>query len=191
MSKAKKEQHSPRTVGAHFASVQRDIGGQLMTTLKACIQAYTVENKAEYTEMVEGYGEQVAGLYDKNTAKVRKSEFKKIVDHASTQETRQDLFNIIDNYESVQKLASDLRKLEKGTAKVNDEGKVEKVKTDSESAESDGESQDSAVTIEVGMSQPAMIEALELIMQAAYDQGFMKAADLIQQAMTSLGRGEK
>lgn len=185
---AKKEQHSPRTVGAHFASVQRDIGGQLMTTLKACIQAYSVDNKAEYTEMIEGYGEQVNGLYDKNTAKVRKSEFKKIVDHASTQETRQTLFNIIDNYESVQKLASDLRKLEKGTATVNEDGKVEKVaveKEESESAESD------IVTIEASMSQPSMIEALELIMQAAFDQGYTKASDLIQQAMTSIGRGEK
>jgi hypothetical protein len=40
--------------------------------------SYTVENKAEYESMVEGYGTQAKALYNANTAKVRKSEFKKI-----------------------------------------------------------------------------------------------------------------
>jgi hypothetical protein len=30
-----------------------------------------------------------------------------------------------------------------------------------------------------------------LIMQSAYDAGYVKAADLIQQAMASIGKGEK
>jgi t-SNARE complex subunit (syntaxin) len=115
MSKAKQakpitsETPTPEALGASFAIEQHNVNGALLNTLKTIISAYTVENKAEFEAMVEGYGTQAKSLYNANTAKVRKSEFKKICDHASTQETRQTLFNIIDNYESVQSLVKDLR----------------------------------------------------------------------------------
>lgn len=183
---SKKHQHSPQAVGAHFAQVQKDIGGKLMETLKQAVGAYTVGQQAEYAAMVEGYGEQVNSLYDKNTAKVRKSEFKKVADHASKQETRQALFNIIDGYSSVQKLAADLRKLEKGTAELDEQGNIKPVKQDKP------EQEETRETVELVVdSQPAMIEALEVIMQSAYDAGYLKAAELIQHAMSSIGRGEK
>ena len=185
--------HAPEAIGAHFASIQADNGKTLIQTLKQCIQAYTLENKAEYTAMIEGYGTQVKSLYDANTAKTRKSEFKKVIDHASEHESRQTLFNVIDSYDSVQKLVKDLRALESGKAIVNEEGKVEKVKA--EKAESDSEEEGNS---EVTSSQQVMLdtkdgllEALEAIMTSAYDQGYANASDLIQQAMASIGRGEK
>jgi hypothetical protein len=184
--------HAPEAIGAHFASVQADNGKTLIQTLKQCVQAYTLENKAEYTAMIEGYGAQCKTLYDANTAKTRKSEFKKVIDHASEQETRQVLFNVIDSYDSVQKLVKDLRALESGKALVNDEGKVEKVKT--EKPEGETEEGNSGVTenqkINLG-SKEGLLEALEAIMTSAYDQGYANASELIQQAMASIGRGEK
>lgn len=186
------EVHSPEAIGAHFASVQADNGKTLIQCLKECIQAYTLENKAEYTAMIEGYGAQCKTLYDANTAKTRKSEFKKVIDHASEQESRQVLFNVIDQYDSVQKLVKDLRALESGKAQVNEEGKVEKVKT--EKTEGDIEEGNSEVTtstqVDIG-SKDGLIEALETLMQAAYEQGYANASELIQQAMASIGRGEK
>ncbi len=187
--------HSPKAVGAHFASVQATIGGELIKTLKACIIAYTTAHKAEYNEMVEGYGEQAKALYDANTAKTRKSEFKKVVDHASQDDTRQDLVNIIDSYDSVQRLVKDLRALESGKAVINDEGKVEKVK--SEKAEGEAEEGNSEVTTDETKplqfdlaTKAGMIEALEVIMHAAHAAGFTKASDIIIQAQASIGRGE-
>lgn len=188
MTKKTKETVTPRALGAAFASEQANVNGALLQTLKQAIGAYTVENGAEYVEMVEGYGEQAKGLYNANTAKVRKSEFKKVIDHASKQETRQVLFNIIDTYESVQGLVKDLRALENGSKTIDDEGNVTKAAKDETES---GDTETETVTIEVGMSQPSMIEALELIMQSAYDAGYLKAADLLQQAMSSIGKGEK
>ena len=186
------EVHPPESIGAHFASVQADNGKTLIQVLKQCIQAYTLENKAEYTAMVEGYGAQVKGLYDANTAKTRKSEFKKVIDHASEHESRTSLFNIIDQYDSVQKLVKDLRALESGKAVVNGEGKVEKVKaekTEGETEEGNSEvTEDQKINLE---SKEGLLEALEAIMTSAYDQGYATASDLIQQAMASIGRGEK
>jgi len=180
---------TPRTLGAAFASEQAAIGVKLIDTLKQTISAYTVDQPAELAELIEGYGEQVKGLYNANTAKVRKSEFKKVVDHAGKTETRKVLFNIVDNYDSVQALVKDLRGLESGSKVIDEEGKVAKVaKPDSEETETE---ETETVTIEAGMSQPSMIEALELIMQSAYDAGYVKASDLIQQAMSSIGKGEK
>lgn len=181
---------TPRTLGAAFASEQAAIGAKLIDTLKQTISAFSVDQPAELAELVEGYGEQVKGLYNANTAKVRKSEFKKVVDHASKAETRKTLFNIVDNYDSVQALVKDLRGLESGSKVINEEGKIAKAeKPESEDTEQSEDNE--TVTIEVGMSQPSMIEALELIMQSAYDAGYVKAADLIQQAMASIGKGEK
>ena len=183
----KREKHSPQAIGAHFANIQASMGGELIKVLTQTIQAYTAGQEAEYTAMVEGYGEQANAVFNKATAKVRKSEFKKVADHASKQETRNDLMNIIGNYDSVQKLVSDLRKLEKGTAEIDEEGKVKPVKQDKPEQE-----EETRETVELVVdSQPAMIEALEVIMQSAYDAGYLKAADLIQQAMASIGRGEK
>lgn len=182
---------SPESIGAHFASVQADNGKTLIQCLKECIQAYTLENKAEYTAMIEGYGAQCKTLYDANTAKTRKSEFKKVIDHASEQKTRQVLFNVIDQYDSVQKLVKDLRMLESGKAQVNDEGKVEKVKTEKPEGETEGNSQvTEGQQVDIG-SKDGLIEALETLMQAAYEQGYATASELIQQAMASIGRGEK
>jgi len=189
MAKKQTEQVTPRAIGAAFASEQANVNGKLLQTLKQAIGAFTVEHQAEYVEMVEGYGEQAKGLYNANTAKVRKSEFKKVIDHASKQETRKTLFNIIDTYESVQSLVKDLRALENGSKVIDEEGKITKAeKTESEKSESE---ETETVVIESGMSQPSMIEALELIMQSAYDAGYIKAADLLQQAMASIGKGEK
>lgn len=185
MSKKPKDEASPQAIGAHFATVQQSIGGELIKTLKQCISAYTVEHQAEYVEMVNGYGEQAKTLYDANTAKTRKSEFKKVIDHASAQETRRTLFNMIDDYDSVQKLVKDLRALESGKAKLDENGKLEKIKQEKPETETV-----ESVTMAID-SQPGMIEALEAIMQSAYDAGYLKAADLIQQAMASIGRGEK
>ena len=193
MSKKPKstEVHSPEAIGAHFASVQADNGKTLIQCLKECIQAYTLENKAEYTAMVEGYGAQCKALYDANTAKTRKSEFKKVIDHASEKETRQTLFNVIDQYDSVQKLVKDLRALESGKAVVNDEGKVEKVKTEKPEGDTEGNLQvTEGQQVDIG-SKTGLIEALETLMQAAYEQGYANASELIQQAMASIGRGEK
>ena len=137
--------------------------------------------------MLEGYGEQANSLYDKATAKVRKSELKKILDHASKQETRQQLFTILPSFSSVQALAAALRKLEKGTAELDEQGNIKPVKQDKPEQE-----EETRETVELVVdSQPAMIEALEVIMQSAYDAGYLKAAELIQQAMSSIGRGEK
>ena len=185
------EVHSPEAIGAHFASIQADNGKTLIQTLKQCIQAYTLENKAEYTAMVEGYGAQAKSLYDANTAKTRKSEFKKVIDHASEQETRQTLFNVIDQYDSVQKLVKDLRMLESGKALVNDEGKVEKVKTEKPEGETEGNSEVTESHQVMLDTKEGLLEALETIMTSAYDQGYATASDLIQQAMASIGRGEK
>lgn len=186
------EVHSPESIGAHFASVQADNGKTLIQVLKQCVQAYTIENKAEYTAMIEGYGAQCKALYDANTAKTRKSEFKKVIDHASEQETRQVLFNVIDQYDSVQKLVKDLRALESGKALVNEEGKVEKVKTEkAESETDDGHSQVTESHQVMLDTKEGLLEALEAIMTSAYDQGYATASDLIQQAMASIGRGEK
>lgn len=194
MSKAKQqstEVNSPEAIGAHFASVQADNGKTLLKVLTECIQAYTVENKAEYAAMVEGYGTQAKSLYDANTAKTRKSEFKKIIDYASAQETRASLFNIIGNYDSVQGLVRDLRALEKGTAQVNEEGKVEKVKAekDTEGASSEVTEDDKPLALNL-TSKAGMVEALEVIMHAAHASGFTKASDLILQAQAAIGRGE-
>lgn len=186
--KKPKEPITPRSIGAAFANEQASIGAKLIDTLKQTISAYSVDQPAELAELVEGYGEQVKGLYNANTAKVRKSEFKKVVDHASKTETRKALFNIIDGYDSVQSLVRDLRGLESGSKVIDESGKV----TKAEKSEADkAEETDETITIEAGMSQPSMIEALELIMQEAHAQGYVKAADLIQQAMASIGRGEK
>ncbi len=186
--------HSPKAVGAHFASVQASIGGELIKTLKACIIAYTTAHKAEYAEMIEGYGEQAKSLYDANTAKTRKSEFKKVVDHASDDETRTNLVNIIDQYDSVQRLVKDLRALESGKALVNDEGKVEKVKAEKAEGEAEGNSQvteGEAKPLQFDLATKAgLIDALEIIMTAAHASGFTKASDLIMQAQASIGRGE-
>lgn len=184
--------HSPEAIGAHFASVQADNGKTLLKVLSECIQAYTVENRAEYEAMVEGYGTQAKSLYDANTAKTRKSEFKKVIDHASAQETRANLFNIIGNYDSVQGLVRDLRALEKGTAQVNEDGKVEKIKAEKVEGE-EGNLQvtedDKPLALNL-TSKAGMVEALEIIMHAAHASGFTKASDLILQAQAAIGRGE-
>lgn len=184
--------HSPEAIGAHFASVQADNGKTLLKVLSECIQAYTVENRAEYEAMVEGYGTQAKSLYDANTAKTRKSEFKKVIDHASAQETRANLFNIIGNYDSVQGLVRDLRALEKGTAQVNEDGKVEKIKVEKAEGEdntSSEENEEKPLQFNLA-SKSGMVEALEIIMHAAHASGFTKASDLILQAQAAIGRGE-
>lgn len=186
MSK-KQQQVSPAAIGAHFAQVQKDMGGKLMETLRQAVCEYAAGQEAEYKAMIEGYGEQALSLYEKGTAKTRKSEFKRVADAAAKSETRQTLLTIMPSYSSVQKLAADLRKLEKGTAEIDEEGKVKPVKQDKPEQE-----EETRETVELVIdSQPAMIEALEVIMQSAYDAGYLNAADLIQQAMASIGRGEK
>ena len=86
----------------------------------------------------------------------------------------------------MQALAAALRKLEKGTAELDEQGNIKPVKQDKP------EEEETRETVELVIdSQPAMIEALEVIMQSAYDAGYLKAAELIQQAMSSIGRGEK
>jgi glycerol-3-phosphate O-acyltransferase len=164
------------------------MGGKLMETLRQAVCEYAAGQEAEYKAMIEGYGEQALSLYEKGTAKTRKSEFKRVADAAAKSETRQTLLTIMPSYSSVQKLAADLRKLEKGTAEIDEEGKVKPIKA--EKAEGEGETEGEEVVVKVD-SQPAMIDTLEKVMQAVYDAGYLKAADLIQQAMASIGRGEK
>lgn len=181
MSKVKKtETMTPETLGASFAVQQADVNGQLLKSLKAIIGTYTVENKAEYEAMIEGYGTQCKALYNANTAKVRKSEFKKIVDHASQSETRQTLFNIIDNYESVQSLVKDLRGLESGSKVIDEDGKVAKAPKD----ESEAESEDSE-TIEFS-EDDKILNNLEIIQALCYDKGYKMASELILQAMAKI-----
>jgi len=181
MSKAKKtEGATPEALGAAFACEQANVNGKLLKTLKETIGVFTVENKAEYEAMIEGYGTQAKSLYNANTAKVRKSEFKKICDHASQPETRQTLFNIIDNYESVQSLVKDLRGLESGSKVIDEEGNVSKApKEDSE--------EDSDTVEEVTFSEEdKMLNNLEIIQQLCYDKGYKMASELILQAMAKI-----
>lgn len=180
MAKQKPETpKTPEALGASFAVHQHDINGALLGTLKSIIGTYTVENKAEYEAMIEGYGTQAKALYNANTAKVRKSEFKKICDHASSEENRKTLFNIIDNYESVQSLVKDLRGLESGSKVINEEGKVEKAPKE-ESIESE--------EIEIiGFSEEdKMLNNLEIIQQLCYEKGYKMASELILQAMAKI-----
>lgn len=183
MSKAKKiDPTNPEALGASFAVHQHDINGALLGTLKSIIGTYTVENKAEYESMVEGYGAQCKALYNANTAKVRKSEFKKIVDHASSQETRQTLFNIIDNYESVQSLVKDLRGLESGSKVIDEEGKVAKAPKEEGDASEEGETSE-----EVTFSDDdKILNNLEIIQALCYDKGYKMASELILQAMAKV-----
>jgi len=181
MTKQKKmDATNPEALGAQFAVHQHNINGALLGTLKSIIGTYTVENKAEYESMVEGYGTQAKALYNANTAKARKSEFKKIVDHASTQETRQTLFNIIDNYESVQSLVKDLRGLESGSKVIDENGAVVKAeKEETEETETETE--------EVTFSEDdKMLNNLEIIQQLCYDKGYKIASELILQAMAKI-----
>jgi len=181
MSKAKKtEGATPEALGAAFACEQANVNGKLLKTLKETIGVFTVENKAEYEAMIEGYGTQAKSLYNANTAKVRKSEFKKICDHASQTETRQTLFNIIDNYESVQSLVKDLRGLESGSKTIDEEGNVVKApKEDSEETIEETE--------EITFSEDdKMLNNLEIIQQLCYDKGYKIASELILQAMAKI-----
>lgn len=182
MSKPKKDlMPSPEALGASFAIEQHNVNGALLGTLKTVISAYTIENKAEYESMVEGYGTQAKALYNANTAKVRKSEFKKIVDHASTAETRQTLFNIIDNYESVQSLVKDLRGLESGAKIIDEEGNVTKAPKE------EGDSEEGETIEEVTFSdEDKMLNNLEVIQQLCYDKGYKIASELILQAMAKI-----
>ena len=182
VSKAKQTKGTtPEALGASFAVEQHSVNGALLNTLKTVIGAYTVENKAEYEAMIEGYGTQAKALYNANTAKVRKSEFKKIVDHASQSETRNTLFNIIDNYESVQSLVKDLRGLESGSKIVDDEGKVVKAPKE------EGESEEGETIEEVTFSdEDKMLNNLEVIQQMCYDKGYKIASELILQAMAKI-----
>lgn len=183
MSKPKKiDPTNPEALGAQFAVHQHDINGALLGTLKSIIGTYTIENKAEYESMVEGYGAQAKALYNANTAKVRKSEFKKIVDHASTSETRQTLFNIIDNYESVQGLVKDLRGLESGAKVIDEEGKVTKAPKDESEIET-GESDE--VTYQM-TDDDKILNNLEIIQALCYDKGYKIASELILQAMAKI-----
>ncbi len=187
MSKAKQakpitsETPTPEALGASFAIEQHNVNGALLNTLKTVIGIYTVENKAEYESMVEGYGTQAKALYNANTAKVRKSEFKKIVDHASTSETRQTLFNIIDNYESVQSLVKDLRGLESGAKIIDEEGKVTKAPKD----ETEG-TEDETVEEVTFSEDDKILNNLEIIQALCYDKGYKIASELILQAMAKI-----
>jgi hypothetical protein len=181
MSKAKKtEGASPEALGAAFACEQANVNGKLLKTLKEIIGVYTVENKAEFEAMVEGYATQVKTLYNPNTAKTRKSEFKKICDHASSQETRQTLFNIIDNYESVQSLVKDLRGLESGSKVINEEGTVEKAPKE------EGDSEEVEVEEVTFSDDDKILNNLEIIQQLCYDKGYRMASELILQAMAKV-----
>jgi hypothetical protein len=182
MTKQKKtEVTTPEALGASFAVEQHNVNGALLGTLKTVISAYTVENKAEYSEMIEGYGTQAKALYNANTAKVRKSEFKKIVDHASTSETRQTLFNIIDNYESVQSLVKDLRGLESGSKVIDETGAV--VKAEKEETEETIEDTIEEITFS---EEDKILNNLEIIQQLCYDKGYKIASELILQAMAKI-----
>jgi hypothetical protein len=181
MSKVKKiEGTSPEALGAAFACEQANVNGKLLKTLKETIGAYTVENKAEYESMVEGYGTQAKALYNANTAKVRKSEFKKICDHASTEENRKTLFNIIDNYESVQSLVKDLRGLESGSKVIDEEGKVTKAPKD------DSEESEEGIEEVTFSDEDKMLNNLEIIQQLCYEKGYKMASELILQAMAKI-----
>jgi hypothetical protein len=183
MSKVKKtETMTPETLGASFAVQQADVNGQLLKSLKTIIGTYTIENKAEYEAMIEGYGAQCKALYNANTAKVRKSEFKKIVDHASQSETRNTLFNIIDNYESVQSLVKDLRGLESGAKVIDEEGKVAKAPKDESEIET-GESDEVTYTM---TDDDKILNNLEIIQALCYDKGYKIASELILQAMAKI-----
>jgi hypothetical protein len=181
MSKAKKtEGTSPEALGAAFACEQANVNGKLLKTLKETIGVYTVENKAEFEAMVEGYATQVKTLYNPNTAKTRKSEFKKIVDHASNQETRQTLFNIIDNYESVQSLVKDLRGLESGSKVIDEEGNVSKAPKE------EGDNEEVEVEEVTFSDDDKILNNLEIIQQLCYDKGYKMASELILQAMAKV-----
>lgn len=181
MSKAKKtEGTSPEALGAAFACEQANVNGKLLKTLKETIGVFTVENKAEFEAMVEGYATQVKTLYNANTAKTRKSEFKKICDHASSQETRQTLFNIIDNYESVQSLVKDLRGLESGSKVIDDEGNVTKAPKE------EGDSEEAEVEEVTFSDDDKILNNLEIIQQLCYDKGYKMASELILQAMAKV-----
>jgi hypothetical protein len=185
MSKAKQakpitsETPTPEALGASFAIEQHNVNGALLNTLKTIIGVYTVENKAEFEAMVEGYGTQAKALYNANTAKVRKSEFKKICDHASGQETRNTLFNIIDNYESVQSLVKDLRGLESGSKVIDEEGNITKA------AKEEGENEEGIEEITFS-DEDKMLNNLEIIQQLCYDKGYKMASELILQAMAKI-----
>jgi hypothetical protein len=187
MSKAKQakpitsETPTPEALGASFAIEQHNVNGALLNTLKTVIGVYTIENKAEYESMVEGYGTQAKALYNANTAKARKSEFKKIIDHASTAETRQTLFNIIDNYESVQSLVKDLRGLESGAKIIDEEGKVTKAPKD----ETEG-TEDETVEEVTFSEDDKILNNLEIIQALCYDKGYKMASELILQAMAKI-----
>jgi hypothetical protein len=183
MTKGKKtEGTSPEALGAAFACEQANVNGKLLKTLKETIGVYTVENKAEFEAMVEGYATQVKTLYNPNTAKTRKSEFKKICDHASSQETRQTLFNIIDNYESVQSLVKDLRGLESGSKVIDEEGNVTKAPKEEGDASEEGETIE-----EVTFSDDdKILNNLEIIQALCYDKGYKMASELILQAMAKV-----
>jgi hypothetical protein len=184
MSKAKKtEGATPEALGAAFACEQANVNGKLLKTLKETIGVFTVENKAEYEAMIEGYGTQAKSLYNANTAKVRKSEFKKICDHASQSETRQTLFNIIDNYESVQSLVKDLRGLESGSKIIDEEGNVSKAPKE------EGEEVEGIESEEITFSmseEDKILNNLEIIQQLCYDKGYKMASELILQAMAKI-----
>tara|TARA_R110000868_G_scaffold365745_1_gene628636 strand:+ start:364 stop:927 length:564 start_codon:yes stop_codon:yes gene_type:complete len=183
MSKAKKtEGASPEALGAAFACEQANVNGKLLKTLKETIGVFTVENKAEYEAMIEGYGTQAKSLYNANTAKVRKSEFKKICDHASTQETRNTLFNIIDKYESVQSLVKDLRGLESGSKVIDENGDVTKAPKDEGEIET-GESDEITYTM---TDDDKILNNLEIIQALCYDKGYKMASELILQAMAKI-----
>lgn len=180
MSKVKKtEGATPEALGAAFACEQANVNGKLLKTLKETIGVFTVENKAEYEAMIEGYGTQAKALYNANTAKVRKSEFKKICDHASSQETRNTLFNIIDNYESVQSLVKDLRGLESGSKVIDEEGNVTK-------AEKEETENDETIEEVTFSDEDKMLNNLEIIQQLCYDKGYKMASELILQAMAKI-----
>lgn len=182
MSKKQAKPTTPEALGAGFAQIQANVNGELLKTLKETIGTYTVENKAEYEAMVEGYGTQAKALYNANTAKVRKSEFKKIVDHASQSETRNTLFNIIDNYESVQSLVKDLRGLESGSKVVDEEGKVVKAPKEEGDIET-GESEE--ITYQM-TDDDKILNNLEIIQALCYDKGYKIASELILQAMAKI-----
>ena len=177
---------TPRAIGAQFAQTQANTDGKLMKQLQSIISTYTVDQVAEYTECLEGYGEQAKQAFNPNTAKVRKSEFKTVLDQAIDHEKRTILFNILPNYQSVQALVKDLRALNNGKAIVNDEGKVEKIKAE----KTEAEATEPGETVEIELTKPSAIDVLEQVMQWAHDQGYGKAADLLQQAQAAIGRGE-
>lgn len=180
---------TPRAIGAQFAQTQANADGKLMKQLQAIVSEYTVDQVAEFTECLEGYGEQAKQAFNANTAKVRKSEFKTVLDQAIDHEKRTTLFNILPNYQSVQALVKDLRALNNGKATVNDEGKVEKIKT--EKAEG-GEANEvnETLTLDDKTNPGDVIDILEGIMQWAHGKGYSKASDLLLQAMSAIGTKE-